>query len=81
MGPSDTIRSTPLPAVEIGSPSLLHVYTIDIGFAFAFIPTCSDSPSIPTTVDDGGGTNFGASVLMTDSKKKKKKSFPFFFEF
>lgn len=61
IGPSDTIRSIPLPFEMIGKPSLVQVYAIDMGLALASMATCKGSPSTPTTVDDGGGTNFGGS--------------------
>lgn len=60
IGPSDTIRSSP--PDKMGKPSLVHVYAIDMGFALAIMATCNCSPSTPTTVDDGGGMNFGGSV-------------------
>lgn len=73
MGPSETSRSMPLPLAEIGNPSLVHVYVTDIGLAFATMATCNDSPSMPTTVYDGGVTNFGGSIRNERTNEDKIK--------
>lgn len=68
----ETIRSVPCADVITGCPSFVHVYAMDIGFALAIIATCSDSPSLPTTVDDGGGKNFGGSVRVRYENDKNQ---------
>uniref|UniRef100_A0A182JF79 Uncharacterized protein n=1 Tax=Anopheles atroparvus TaxID=41427 RepID=A0A182JF79_ANOAO len=55
---------------RIGRPSLVQVYDMDIGLPVATMATVSGSPSAPTTVDDGGGLNFGGSAK--DGTKKKE---------
>lgn len=62
IAPSDTMNSAPCALDIIGNPSLVQVYEIDVGLALACIATCNASPSIPTTVYDGGGRNFGGSI-------------------
>lgn len=66
-------RSMPLPLAKIGNPSLVHVYVTDIGLAFATMATCNDSPSMPTTVYDGGVTNFGGSIWQRRNEWEEKK--------
>lgn len=65
-------RSMPLPLAKIGNPSLVHVYVTDVGLAFATMATCNDSPSMPTTVYDGGVTNFGGSTYLATVPRNMK---------
>jgi len=43
-------------------PFFVQVYAIAEGFAFACSGTCNDSPSNPTEVHEGGGTNLGRTA-------------------
>lgn len=50
-----------LPCSSNGEPSFVHVYWMFAGLPDATRPITSDSSSMPTAVEDGGGVNFGGS--------------------
>ena len=53
-----------IPWSSSGEPSFVHVYCMLLGFPLAIRLIIKDSSSIPTTVADGGGVNFGGTILL-----------------